>query len=371
MASSSSSSSQIICASFNQDNSLFSVGTEEGFKIFDARNGRLCYKKNLGGFNIVEMLFGTSLLAIVGTGEQPAMSPRRLCLFNTKTGASLKDLNFKTSILAVRLSRKRLVVVLQDKTFIYDLNSTTILEEIETVPNTKGLCAFAPNSEGCYLALPASTSKGSALVYKASEPELICQIDAHQSPLAAMVFSSNGMYLATASEKGTMVRVHLVAPAAKSHSFRRGTYPSTIYSLSFGPSVDLPDVLVATSSSGSLHMFFLDAARNGRRQGNKLLSSIIPGPVTDALDPANHHVIHNVVPAEIKSCLAVYSVENTQNSSKLPALRTVIYVVTHDGYFREYVICTTKSNESSWTLEREFSLFDIGSSSFKPNEHHL
>jgi hypothetical protein len=41
------------------------------------------------------------------------------------------------------------------------------------------------------------------------------QIDAHQSPLAAMAFSSNGMYLATASEKGTMVRVHIVAQATK------------------------------------------------------------------------------------------------------------------------------------------------------------
>jgi hypothetical protein len=39
-----------------------------------------------------------------------------------------------------------------------------------------GLCAFAPNSEACYLAIPASTSKGSALVYKASDPELICQV---------------------------------------------------------------------------------------------------------------------------------------------------------------------------------------------------
>jgi hypothetical protein len=41
------------------------------------------------------------------------------------------------------------------------------------------------------------------------------QIDAHQSPLAAMTFSSKGMYLATASEKGTIVRVHLVAHATK------------------------------------------------------------------------------------------------------------------------------------------------------------
>jgi autophagy-related protein 18 len=42
----------------------------------------------------------------------------------------------------------RLVVVLQDRTFVYDLNKTTILEEIETVPNTKGIdptAAFIPN----------------------------------------------------------------------------------------------------------------------------------------------------------------------------------------------------------------------------------
>lgn len=221
------------------------------------------------------------------------------------------------------------------------------------------------------MAIPASKSKGSALVYKASDPELICQIDAHESPLAAMAFSSNGMYLATASEKGTMIRVYIVAQATKSHSFRRGAYPSTIYSLSFGPCIDRPDVLAATSSSGSLHMFFLDAARNGRNQTNKLLGSIIPGSkaISDALDPANHHVIHNIAPAETKSCLAVHSVEYSQNSSKFPAVRTVVYVVTHDGYFREYTIGTTKSNESSWVLEREFSLLDTGYT-LKQNEHH-
>jgi autophagy-related protein 18 len=41
------------------------------------------------------------------------------------------------------------------------------------------------------------------------------QIDAHQSPLAAMAFSSKGVYFATASEKGTIIRVHLVAHATK------------------------------------------------------------------------------------------------------------------------------------------------------------
>jgi hypothetical protein len=69
---------------------------------------------------------------------QPVLSPRCLRLIDTVAAVTKKDLNFKTSVLAVRLSRTRLVVVLQDRTFIYDVNSTTILEEIETVPNTKG-----------------------------------------------------------------------------------------------------------------------------------------------------------------------------------------------------------------------------------------
>ena len=37
-----------------------------------------------GGIGIAEMLFCTSLVALVGAGEQPAFSPRRLQIMNTK-----------------------------------------------------------------------------------------------------------------------------------------------------------------------------------------------------------------------------------------------------------------------------------------------
>lgn len=215
MAVSSSSNSRILCASFNQDSSGFAVGTKDGFRLFDARSGRLRYERAIGSFSIVEMLFSTSLIAIVGAGEQPSLSPRRLHLFNFVTGSTLRELNFLTTILAVRLNRKRLVIVLQEKTYIYDVNSLTILDTIDTVLNNKGLCAFSPNSEACYLALPASTAKGSVLVYNTVELQSLCQIDAHRSPLAAIVFSSNGTYLATASEQGTIIRVHLVSQATK------------------------------------------------------------------------------------------------------------------------------------------------------------
>ena len=37
-----------------------------------------------GGIGIVEMLYNTSVVAIVGMGEQPWMSPRRLRLLNIR-----------------------------------------------------------------------------------------------------------------------------------------------------------------------------------------------------------------------------------------------------------------------------------------------
>ncbi|KAK7381906.1 hypothetical protein VNO80_00455 [Phaseolus coccineus] len=212
-----------------------------------------------------------------------------------------------------------LVVILQDKAYLFEINSLSIVDIIDTVPNIKGLCAFSPCLDACYLALPASTTKGSALLYNVMNCHLHCEIDAHCSPLVAMALSSNGMYIATASEQGTIIRVHLVSDATKSYSFRRGTYPSTIFSLTFGPSKQLPDILAASSSSGSIHLFTPGFASHPRRELSKsasgFLGSIIPGAVSDVLDPAYHHVLHNTVPAGVKSYIVIRKVENLTNSS--------------------------------------------------------
>ncbi|MCL7047543.1 hypothetical protein MKW94_007704 [Papaver nudicaule] len=364
-SSSSSSLSPILCASFNQDYSGFSIGTKDGFKIFDSDSGRLCYDRAMGAFNIVEMMFGSSLLAIVGAGEQPSLSPRRLCLFNTKTGAAARELNFLTSILAVRLNMKRLIVLLQDKTYIYDLNSLAILETIDTVPNPKGLCAFSPNLEGCYLAVPASTIKGSVLLYNVMELQSHCEIEAHRSPLAAIALSSNGLYIATASEQGTIIRVHLVTLATKSYSFRRGTYPSAIYSLSFGPPMQLPDILVATSSSGSVHVFSLAFMIKQRsKRSSSLLGSMIPNKINDAFEPMHHYVLPNAVPAGVKSYVMIRgrgadTVAVMSPKSQTIISQALITIITFNGYLQQYKFSIDHAHVS-WSLERELNLLTAG-----------
>ena len=66
------------------------------------------------------------------------------------------------------------------------------------------------------------------------EPQNVTKfIQAHDSPLRCVVLSLDGSLVATASEKGTLVRVFDCHSGCLLHEFRRGTDRAKIYSLAF------------------------------------------------------------------------------------------------------------------------------------------
>ena len=87
------------------------MATRRGFKIYSCDTGTCVYDDSMGAVRIVEMLFCTSLLVVVGAGDTPELSPRRLKVLNTSNHTCIADLTFVSSVLAVRLNRARLVVV--------------------------------------------------------------------------------------------------------------------------------------------------------------------------------------------------------------------------------------------------------------------
>ncbi|XP_024379631.1 autophagy-related protein 18b isoform X1 [Physcomitrium patens] len=368
---------RVLSLAFNQDNSCLAIGTQDGFKIFNCDTCQCCYKRSEGAINVVEMLFSTSLVAVVGAGEQPALSPRRLSVFNTITDVLSAELNFVSSILCVRMNRKRLVVVLERKTYIHDLGQLTILHTIDTVSNSRALCALSPNHENCYLALPASTSNGTVLVFDALDLHAVCQIQAHRSPLAAMSFSSDGLLLATASDQGTVIRVHSIPQASKVHTFRRGSYPVTIYSLSFGPPSQVPQLLAASCASGTIHVFKLGSYSKPRTEdplGNVgqtsngmaagLLASVIPNSMSDMVESERCIVtIKNGSPPNVRShcAIAAHVEDSSEDGDEAPTStsssnRARIFVVTTGGFFHEWSITVGQGKESSCTLQREVAI---------------
>ncbi|KAL8769477.1 MAG: hypothetical protein Q9209_004538 [Squamulea sp. 1 TL-2023] len=153
-----------------------------------------------------------------------------------------------------------------------------LLHTIETSPNPNAIVALSPSSDSCYLVYPLPQKSppanllnthashapptsnhippttGDVLIFDALKLEAINVAEAHRSPLSCISLNSTGTLLATASDKGTIIRVFAVPSAKKLYQFRRGSMPSRIYSMAFNATSTL---LCVSSASDTVHIFKL------------------------------------------------------------------------------------------------------------------
>jgi autophagy-related protein 18 len=147
------------------------------------------------------------------------------------------ELSFPTAILAVKMNRRRLIVVLEEQIFLYDISNMKLLHTIDTNPNPQGnnfnmtyhfsvliyhiklaICALSPSSENCFIAYPARSStspfspnshqssnsfyvSGDVELFDALGPHTTNIVQAHKSPVSCISMNAEGTLLATASEK--------------------------------------------------------------------------------------------------------------------------------------------------------------------------
>ncbi|GJP50313.1 hypothetical protein CLOM_g9444 [Closterium sp. NIES-68] len=211
---------EIRYAAFTADGSHVAVATSAGFKIFHCADVAQPVVSHLGvgPIKIVELTLiaprgATPLVAFVGTGETPHISPRELHLASitgpavssstptfspsspsssagsplthhtdplththappsSSSLAPLGVLSFLTSIVAVRLNHSRLLVLLGSKLSIHDVTPPGIaagfplLLSLTVAPNPKGICALSPLSprpfspaSSCFCAVPAAPAR--------------------------------------------------------------------------------------------------------------------------------------------------------------------------------------------------------------------
>jgi autophagy-related protein 18 len=111
---------------------------------------------------------------------------------------------------------------------------------------------------------------GEVFVYDANKMESANIVTAHNSPLSCIAVNNDGTLLATASEKGTIIRVFSIPDGGKLYQFRRGSIPARIYSMSFNSTSTL---LCVSSATETVHIFRLGPPSAGRTNS----VSSIPG----------------------------------------------------------------------------------------------
>jgi len=95
------------------------------------------------------------------------------------------------------------------------------------------------------------------LVFDPISLQAINVIEAHRAPLSCIAANRQGTRLATASDKGTIIRVFSIPDGQKLFQFRRGSMPSRIYSMSFN---DDSTLLCVSSATDTIHVFKLATA---------------------------------------------------------------------------------------------------------------
>ncbi|KAJ5647408.1 SVP1-like protein 2 [Penicillium lividum] len=237
-----------LSATFNHDSSCFSVGLDTGFCVFNANPCELKVSRDFNaGIGVVEMLGQSNYLAIVGGGRNPKFPQNKLIIWDDAKQKAAITLEFRTSVLGVRLSKSRIVVALLNSIHVFAFSTPPQkLSVFETSDNPLGLACLGQK----VLAFPGRSPGQVQLIEL--ETGNISIIPAHSSSLRAMALSPDGEVLATASEAGTLIRVFSAANCTKLAELRRGVDHAVIFSLSFSPSNIL---LAVTSDKSTLHIF--------------------------------------------------------------------------------------------------------------------
>lgn len=246
--------------SFNQDYSLFSMGTENGFQIFNTFPFNEGYDKILhGGIAKCELSYRSNYLALVGGGRVPKYDPKKVVIYNDAENSIEAEFKFTTKVLNVKIKKFLIFIICEKTIYSFNFQTNQNIDCLETPLNLKGLFAINGSPEKTIIAYPIS--------YKGEENKVhVCikNYKTHKSlPVAVLddkisfiAMDYKGLLLAIANEKGTIVRIHNVANGTLMQECKRGKEKAEINYIAF----DMNYKYIGVSSDRkTIHIWKLDS----------------------------------------------------------------------------------------------------------------
>ena len=256
----------MLYVSFNQDNSFFSVGTERGFKIYQTYPFIEPYERIMnGGIGVVEMLYNSNFLALIGGGRVPKYSKNKLIIWDDHENKILSELKFTTSIMNIKLKKDFLFVVCQKRIYVFNLNNYEIIDTIDTGDNKNELIAINSAPGNTVLAYPALRGSNKISI-KNYETKLLFTFEPQEDSVSKMSINNNGTLIATSNENGTIIKIHSCIDGVFLQEFKRGHEKANINYICFDNDTKL---MAVSSSRGTIHIFSMGSTIKKFREHEK------------------------------------------------------------------------------------------------------
>jgi len=262
---------KILYISFNQDNTCFAVGTEIGYKIYDLLNPNLDYYERVldGGIGIIEMLYKSNILVLVGGGKYPKYPQNKVILFDDNSGKIITELSFNGYVNNVKLKKDRIIIVCDKKIYIFNLLTFQHIDiiDFDNVENKNGLIAITYEQKINLIAYPdKAIGYARVRIYDNTIQKGKLTIKAHETSLSSLSFNNSGNLLATASIEGDYLRLFKTDNAVFLYQFLINSNKK-VYSINF----DIENKFICTSiGNGTICVFNLKNANEKSDEIEKL-----------------------------------------------------------------------------------------------------
>jgi len=254
----------LLFVGFNQDANCFACGLENGFRIYNTDPLRQTQRQDFNdeGIGHIEMLFRCCYVALVGGGKSPKYPPSKVIIWDDLKKNVATQLDFSTEVKGVRLRRDRIIVILEKMIKVYTFTQNPEqLHVFETCNNSLGLCALCPSGSRSFIAYPSRTIGQVRLVDLAATEKPDVEIHAHETSLMYLAMNMTGTRLATASEKGTLIRIFDTETRQLLNELRRGAQHATIYCINFNHDSTL---LCVSSDHSTVHIFYIEESNRNK-----------------------------------------------------------------------------------------------------------
>uniref|UniRef100_S4RER8 WD repeat domain 45 n=1 Tax=Petromyzon marinus TaxID=7757 RepID=S4RER8_PETMA len=343
---------------FNKQNpGCFCCAMESGLRIYNVEP--LMEKAHLdvdqvGSVGRVEMLHRSNLLALVGGGSSPKFADNSVLVWDdAREGRDARDklvldFTFTSAVLAVRMRHDKIIVVLRYRIYVFTFpDNPQKIFEFDTRDNPDGLCELCPSLEKPLLVFPGHKCGSLQLVdlsnTKPGTSSAPFTINAHQGEIACIALNQPGSLVASASKKGTLIRLFDTQSKVKLVELRRGADPATLYCINFSHDSSF---LCVSSDKGTVHVFALKDTHLNRTSTLARVGKV--GPVIGQYVDSQWSLASFTVPAEC-SCVCAFG----RNAAK--STNSVIAACV-DGTFHKYMF----TPEGSCNREAFDIYLDIG-----------
>lgn len=326
---------------FNQDQSCFVCALDDGLRVFHLDPVReLSHLRHelVGSVSKAEMLYKTNLVAFVGGGKKPRFPDNKVMVYDDRQQEFVLELSLPETVLSVRLKRDKLIAVCRSQIHVFSFpNRCQNLFSVTTRDNPRGLCELSSVRLGAMgiesgavpdlMIFPGYKTGSVQLLNLATTEQKVSSapvtIGAHQNELCCLAINQLGTMIATASVKGTLIRIWDSIQRVMLVELRRGSDPAILYCINFSLG---DEWLCCSSDKGTVHVFALQDYKLNKRSA--LATIGVPG----AYAGSQWSLASFTVPQEVACVCAFGSSQTTMKNVS----QGVIFAVCLDGSFHKY-----------------------------------